>query len=110
MLTRLGNGDKVFTNSMTEDMWNLLSNPTAWLAQNMPTVATLPITMGESDTASNVTLQIDNVTMNGVNDPSQFVANLKMAVKTDANVQKQLKELTIGSLSSKSNSLGIRKY
>ena len=107
MLTALGKGDKVFTSEMSDNLWNLAQmNPANMdfkYLNNIP----LPTHQNKNQTLN---IEIGDIVLPDVTNPDQFANSLKNVVKNNTSVQKQLKDLTIGSLSSKNNSLNIRKY
>jgi hypothetical protein len=92
ILTPLNSGDKVFTNEMSEKLWDLAQG------NFMPNVTTqsLPVPNTSNSVNSDVTLQIDNIQMNGVNDPQAFTEELVNALNNNNRVKKILVDNTIG--------------
>ena len=58
---------------------------------------------------SNINIGIDNIQMNGVNNPEEFTKQLVQSVQQNGKVQSVLKDLTSNALLGK-NSLRINKY
>lgn len=108
ILTPLGKGDKVYTNQMANFLYDFAKNPTALLSGVAKLPSVLPAHT-QSGNVGNITLQLDNIIMNGVNDPESFAKNLVFSVKNDSKVQGILKDLNSSAMLGK-NSLGIRKY
>lgn len=100
LLTPLGKGDMVFTSEMTQRLWDLSKLPP--VRPSLPQIPTLqdvylpvPEDIG-SHASGNVTVQIDNIEMNGVNDPEQFTQELTKALSSDRRVKQILVDETIG--------------
>lgn len=65
--------------------------------------------VAQNATQSNINIGIDNIQMNGVNDPEKFTKQLVESVQQNGKVQSVLKDLTSNALLGK-NSLRINKY
>lgn len=65
--------------------------------------------VAQNATQSNINIGIDNIQMNGVNDPEKFTKQLVESVQRNGKVQSVLKDLTSNALLGK-NSLRINKY
>lgn len=108
VLKTIGEGDKIFTNEMTENLWKLAQqNPVNF--KDMSIVPILP-SVNNSSSKGNVNIDIGNITLPSVTKPEEFAGALKDTIKTNSSVQKQLQELTIGTLNKNNNSLGIRRF
>lgn len=108
VLRTIGEGDKIFTNEMTENLWKLAQqNPVKF--KNMNAIPILP-NINNSLSKGNVSIDIGNITLPSVTKPEEFAGALKDTIKTNSSVQKQLQELTIGTLNKNNNSLGIRRF
>ncbi|MDE7062491.1 MAG: hypothetical protein K2O73_04520, partial [Lachnospiraceae bacterium] len=102
LLTPLGKGDMVFTNEMTQRLWDLSKLPP--VRPSLPPIPTLqdvylPVPediqfRGAGDAVFNgATFHIE---MSGVNDPEQFAQELTKALSTDRRVKRVLVDETIG--------------
>ena len=65
--------------------------------------------VAQNATQSNINIGIDNIQMNGVNDPEKFTKQLVESVQQNGKVQSVLKDLTSNALLGK-NSLRIDTY
>ncbi|MDE7436845.1 MAG: DUF3597 family protein, partial [Lachnospiraceae bacterium] len=100
LLTPLGKGDMVFTSEMTKRLWEYAKqNPVRPSLPQIPTLQDVYLPVPEdigSHASGNVTVQIDNIEMNGVNDPEQFTQELTKALSCDRRVKQILVDETIG--------------
>ena len=104
MLTPLGAGDAVFTSDMTNRLWNLASNPDIF-----SNLASVRLPKGMSSTGTNGAIQNDvvmNISLPNVVDVDGFVNELR----TNKRFEKVVQSMTIGNISSGSNSLSKFKY
>lgn len=90
VLTRLGEGDKIFTNEMSENLWKLSQvNPADFIDGLQP--AKLP-DITKNIQGGDVTIDLGGVTMNGVNDVEAFNKNLREAICQNGKTTKCLVE------------------
>ena len=72
-LTELNPGDKVFTNEMTENLWELAKTNPSLLYSSTNFVPKLPDIAKSACTSTIV--EVGDIVMNGVNDPEPLVDN-----------------------------------
>lgn len=102
-LTELNPGDKVFTNEMTENLWELAKTNPSLLYSSTNFVPKLPDIAKSAGTSTIV--EVGDIVMNGVNDPETFGRQLREEICkngkttqciTEAVSAKQLKKNSIG--------------
>lgn len=81
MLTRLGRGDKVFTNTMTENLWNLARNPADAIVAPALRLASATGAFGSNDV--DLTFNLPNVT-----NSAEFIRELQSNPKFEEIIQK----------------------
>lgn len=103
LLTELNPGDKVFTNEMTENLWELAKTNPSLLYSSTNFVPKLPDIAKSAGTSTIV--EVGDIVMNGVNDPETFGRQLREEICkngkttqciTEAVSAKQLKKNSIG--------------
>ena len=103
LLTELNPGDKVFTNEMTENLWELAKTNPSLLCSSTNFVPKLPDIAKSAGTSTIV--EVGDIVMNGVNDPETFGRQLREEICkngkttqciTEAVSAKQLKKNSIG--------------
>ena len=103
VLTKLNPGDKVFTNEMTENLWELAKTNPSLLYSSTNFVPKLPDIAKSAGTSTIV--EVGDIVMNGVNDPETFGRQLREEICkngkttqciTEAVSAKQLKKNSIG--------------
>lgn len=103
LLTELNPGDKVFTNEMTENLWELAKTNPFLLYSSTNFVPKLPDIAKSAGTSTIV--EVGDIVMNGVNDPETFGRQLREEICkngkttqciTEAVSAKQLKKNSIG--------------
>lgn len=75
LLTELNPGDKVFTNEMTENLWELAKTNPSLLYSSTNFVPKLPDIAKSAGTSTIV--EVGDIVMNGVNDPETFGRQLR---------------------------------
>lgn len=90
MLHTFGNGDKVFTEDMANNLWNIAQMN---LASNIPKYDFAPVTkQGQSQ---NISIDIGDVQV-VANNPQEFTQQMKAVIKSDSSVRKLLNDVTFG--------------
>lgn len=109
VLKEVGQGDKVFTGKMAENLWKVASaDPSVLLGGRSLKQDIVPVRTGNG--VGDVNINMGGITMNDVNDPKAFTHNLLNAIANDRNVKGLLVNETVGRLSSNFNSLSGRKF
>ncbi len=115
ILTPLREGDRIFTNEMTDRLWKLANG----MVPGQENVSVPDITKNIDlnlqkiepvNNAGDVTINMGGIIMNGVNDPKEFEANLIDMMNQSPRVKKVMNNNTIGTLTKGYNSLSGRKY
>lgn len=89
MLTPLENGGKVFTKEMTDSLWNMSQRPLV----SPPDYSSM---LSKTTSNSNVSIEIENINMHGVNDTEMFANTLKDSLKNNQSVRKIIQDDTLG--------------
>ena len=111
VLKSVGQNDMIFTAEQAKTLMDFAKNP--MMFSNMYTgnafrMPNMPVT---NRTDNDINITIGDVNLEGVQNPQQFASSMKDAIKNNTGgVRNMIKDTTVGSLSSKHNSLGIRKY
>lgn len=106
LLTRLGQGDKVFTNAMTDRLWALSQlNPSVL----MPTtrIQSLP---GMTATENRVNVSFGNIVLPDVTDANEFAKKVNDVLAGNLSAQRIVRSVTTDTLVGNHNSLSARKY
>ena len=90
MLVPLGQGDMVFTNTMSKRLWEISQSHTPeelramFGIDTMPvtpapvnTMGSMPVNINESRNIGDINIDLGGITMNGVNDPKTFGRQLR---------------------------------
>lgn len=110
MLKVIGQGDKIFTSEMSENLWKLAQmNPVQFTSGINVVTPTLP-KFERNVNSGDVNINMGGIVMNGVNDPQEFTEELNKNLATNPKTIKILQNQTVGSLSKNYNSLGARRY
>lgn len=106
LLTPVNHGDMVLKPEMSKRLWEMTNDPTSFIMGNIKSGAmvNVPRTSGVGDTQ----LIIENIIMNGVNDPVKFKGQLIDTLKS-ADVQKAVRSVSTDLVMGKST-FGINKY
>ncbi|MEY8425284.1 hypothetical protein AALB52_21730, partial [Lachnospiraceae bacterium 38-14] len=75
LLTPLGKGDMVFTNEMSENLWKLAQTDPSTLWNITSPAVTMPEVTRNME--NNITVQVGDINMHGVNDPKAFGQQLR---------------------------------
>lgn len=94
------NGAMVFTNEMSENLWNLSQGK---LINAIGTIPTPALTSNNSST-SNITydVNIGDIKLEGVNNPDEFAKQLRYTIANDNKTKRIMKAATIDQLAGKS--------
>lgn len=94
------NGAMVFTNEMSENLWNLSQGK---LMNAIGTIPTPALTSNNSST-SNITydVNIGDIKVEGVNNPDEFAKQLRYTIANDNKTKRIMKAATIDQLAGKS--------
>ena len=103
-------GERILT-PVQNEMWEqwTASLPKLMDLSNSIKIPDFSKNVAQNTTQSNINIGIDNIQMNGVNDPEKFTKQLVESVQQNGKVQSVLKDLTSNALLGK-NSLRINKY
>ena len=92
ILTPLGKGDKVFTNQMSENLWELAKmNPVQFSGVNI--TPTLPAFERNVGGVGDTNINLGGITMYGVNDPETFGRQLREEICKNGKTTKCLTEV-----------------
>ncbi|MCI8992589.1 MAG: hypothetical protein HFG80_07690, partial [Eubacterium sp.] len=111
VFTPLRQGDMVFTNKMSQRLWEIaqgiipIPDSVKNISINMPKPDAVPMR-----NAGDVNINLGGVTMNGVNDPKEFEANLVDMMNRSPRVKKVMNHNTIDTLYSGHNSLSGHQF
>lgn len=99
ILTPVGRGGTVFTNAMSDVLWNFASDPEKFLESlnvNMPKVSSANVT-------GNTTLTIGQINLPNVTKPEEFSDGLITALQNDNTLVKAIQSVTIDRLMGKNS-------
>lgn len=106
ILTPLGNGDKVFTHKMSDNLWNMAQ----WDIPSFNNMKQLTRSNVSNNGATVIQLN-GNIELPNVYDAKEFTAQLKQVIKSDSRVQGLLMDSTVNkALSQNYNSLNVNKW
>lgn len=105
LLTELNPGDKVFTNEMTENLWELAKTNPSLLYSSTNFVPKLPDIAKSAGTSTIV--EVGDIVMNGVNDPETFGRQLREEIcKNGKTTQCIAEAVSAKQLGKNRNSIG----
>lgn len=107
VLREVGQGDKIFTASMAENLWKLAQDPGAIINHGNLSPIT-PKFM--KHIGGDVSVDIGDIVMHDVNNPEQFATQLVDAMNRNTKIRKILVNNTVGTLSKNYNSLSGRRF
>lgn len=105
LLTELNPGDKVFTNEMTENLWELAKTNPSLLYSSTNFVPKLPDIAKSAGTS--MIVEVGDIVMNGVNDPETFGRQLREEIcKNGKTTQCIAEAVSAKQLGKNRNSIG----
>lgn len=108
IMATMGDGDKVFSNPQVENLWSLSQLSPSSLMSGLTTSST-PIVTSTSG-GNSVAINLGGMVVNEASDANAIVNTMANALATNSKLQKITQEITVGKLSSNSNSLKARSY
>ena len=100
LLTRLGTGDKVFTNAMTDNLWNMSKGSN--LSSGNVVVS--------SSGGNPISIDMGGMVIQNASNSKEIVDTMADAIATNTKMKQLLQSVTTNTLSSGYNSLSSRAY
>ncbi|TGY98053.1 hypothetical protein E5329_01185 [Petralouisia muris] len=120
-LTKVGQGDMVFTDEMSKRLWEISQMPPEFIREKfgIPSVqpqtaalAPLPPSITENNqyNGGDVNINMGGIVMNGVNDKKEFVRELNNALATNRDTIKIMQHNTVCALGKNYRPMDVMRY